>query len=552
MLKVTVHDSASALRIEIEGKVTAPFLSEIENCWQTARSAASGKALIVDLTEVDYVDTAGKYLLAWMNETGVRFVGRSLPIQEVVKEITGQPMLSTAPARRRMTHKLIGWFLTALSGLPVGAAPANVQSGDRPVLRLSMRRAVELALSPEGNARIRIAEESVKQAESRSKQVRAALLPNFEGSVSQISQTRNLAALGIRFDSPVPGFQFPTFVGPFTTFDVRANATQSVLDLSSIRRFQSSKVAISGARADRDHTGDNVASQVVRAYLTALKADADVEVAGANVDLAKAVLKQVEDQKAAGTGVGIEVTRARVQLANEQQRQLAALNDRRRAQLNLLRAAGLSLDTKIELEEKLAYNPVDITTWEDARRKALKERGDLKAQQERERSMQLSSSATAWERLPSISAIADYGSIGTGINSALPTRTYGVQVRVPVFDGGRRDARRGESQSQYRQEQARTRDLREQVELEVRVALDSLQSADEQVRVAQEGLQLAEDELASARRRYAAGVSTSVEITDAQTRLERARDNQVSALFSWNVARADLAQSQGTIEDVIR
>jgi outer membrane protein TolC len=291
---------------------------------------------------------------------------------------------------------------------------------------------------------------------------------------------------------------------------------------------------------------------VVRAYLAAQKAEADVETAEANIELAKAVLRQVEDQKAAGTGVGIEVTRARVQLSNEQQHLLVVKNGRRRAQLELLRAVGLRLDTRFELDEKLGYPTSEPVSEQDALRKALSSRDDLKAQEERQRSARLSGSATAWERLPSIAAVADYGSIGTSINNALPTRTYGVQVRVPVFDGGRRDARRAESQSQYRQEQTRTRDLREGIELEIRLAIDALRSADEQVQVAREGLKLAEEELASARRRYSAGVATSVEITDAQTRLERARDNNVSALFAYNLARVDLAQSQGVIEEVIR
>ena len=121
-----------------------------------------------------------------------------------------------------------------------------------------------------------------------------------------------------------------------------------------------------------------------------------------------------------------------------------------------------------------------------------------------------------------------------------------------MFDGGRRDYRRAEALSQTRQERARTRDLREQIELEVRLALDSLASARDQVQVAQEGLTLSQDELASARRRYSAGVSTSVEITDAQTRLERARDNYVAALYAWNLARVDLAQAQGVIQEVVK
>ena len=52
-----------------------------------------------------------------------------------------------------------------------------------------------------------------------------------------------------------------------------------------------------------------------------------------------------------------------------------------------------------------------------------------------------------------------------------------------------------------------TNDLKEQIELDVRLALDALRSAEEQVKVAKEGLGLAENELAQARRRYDAGVA---------------------------------------------
>ena len=93
-------------------------------------------------------------------------------------------------------------------------------------------------------------------------------------------------------------------------------------------------------------------------------------------------------------------------------------------------------------------------------------------------------------------------------------------MKVPLFDGGRRDARRAESASQYRAEKARTNDLKEQIDLDVRLALDSLASAQDEVTVAEDGLNLAENELAQARRRYDAGVTNSVEVTDAQTRLE--------------------------------
>jgi outer membrane protein len=85
----------------------------------------------------------------------------------------------------------------------------------------------------------------------------------------------------------------------------------------------------------------------------------------------------------------------------------------------------------------------------------------------------------------------------------------------------------------------------------VRVALISLASARNQVTVAQEGLDLSQQELEQARRRYQAGVTNSVEVTDAQTRLDRARDNRIAALYNYNVARIDLATATGTIGEFV-
>ena len=58
--------------------------------------------------------------------------------------------------------------------------------------------------------------------------------------------------------------------------------------------------------------------------------------------------------------------------------------------------------------------------------------------------------------------------------------------------------------------------------------------------------------MTQARRRYEAGVANSLELTDAQTRLERARDNRIAALFNYNVARIDLALATGTVRDLVQ
>ena len=441
------------------------------------------------------------------------------------------------------------WILTLVSAV-AWCADQTPQGGPLP---LSLRRAVEIATSREGNNNLQLAGEALKQAQARSAETRSALLPDVESSFTEQDRTVNLAAQGLgNIVVPIPGFRFPALVGPFTTMDARVTGQQSVFDFSSIRRFQASKAGIAAAQSDVDSTAEQVAAQVARAYLSAVKTDTDVDTAQANVDLSQALLKQAENEKAAGTGTGIDVTRARVQLANNQQQLLVAKTARRAAHLQLLRAMNMRLDINVQLTDKMAYVPVDAVTLEQARKQALESRPDYKAQLERERTAQLSASATKLERLPTVAAFADYGSIGTGIDNALPTRTYGIAVRVPLFDGGRRDARRAESASQYRAERTRTSDLKEQIELSVRLALDGLSSADDEVKVAREGLQLAENELAQARRRFDAGVATGVEVTDAQTRLERARDNQTSALYNYNVARIDLAQSMGRVRSTLQ
>ncbi len=433
--------------------------------------------------------------------------------------------------------------------LPLSAAAQLVEH--RAPVKLTLRQAIDIAVAPEGNTRIQLAAEGVRQAEARSAQARGALLPNFDASVAAQSQTRNLAAFGIQFNLPFPGFSIPTFVGPYTTVDARITGTQSVFDFSSIRRFQASKAGVRAARADTDSTRDQITAQVAGLYMNALAAQAQVEAAEANVDLAQALATLALNRKNAGTGTGIDVTRAEVQLANERQRLIEARNARRQAQLQLLRGMSMNLDTEIELTDTLSYAPVEDITLKDAVERAVASRPDLKAQQTRQDTARLSYSATKLERVPSVGSFADYGSIGTGLNSAVPTRTYGLALRVPLFDGGRRDARRSEAASQYRQEEIRTNDLKEQIGLELRLALDSLRSAGDQVKVAEEGLTQAEREVAQAQRRFSAGVAGSIETTDAQTRLERARANRISALLAYNLARINLGQAMGAVRQMI-
>ncbi len=304
-------------------------------------------------------------------------------------------------------HRILSSLLL-IAGMAAAQTPPLKE---RPsILPLSLKRAVEIALSPEGNIRVQLAEETIRQAESRTVQARGALLPNFDASLTEQNQVRNLLAFGIRFPT-IPGFSFPEIVGPYNTFDARVSGTQNVFDFSSIRRFQAARVNVGATKAEVQGTRNQVADQVARTYLEGLRADTDLDTAKSNVELSEALLKLANSQKTAGTGTGIEVVRAQVQLANDRQRLLVAQNGRTRAHLQLLKTLGLRLGGDLELTDKLAYKPVDDMPVDQAVRTALDIRAELKAQNGRESNARLSFSATKWERLPSLAFFGDYATL---------------------------------------------------------------------------------------------------------------------------------------------
>jgi outer membrane protein len=92
------------------------------------------------------------------------------------------------------------------------------------------------------------------------------------------------------------------------------------------------------------------------------------------------------------------------------------------------------------------------------------------------------------------------------------------------------------------------KDVSDQVTLEVRNALLTLESSTQQVRVAYKGFDLAMKELTFARDRFASGLATNIEVTNAQASIARARDNLIEALFRFNASRINLARAKGEVE----
>ena len=200
---------------------------------------------------------------------------------------------------------------------------------------LSLREAVELALSDQGNAQVRLAEQAVEESRSRAAEVRSGLLPHVDGYVSQRRQTNNLEALGLRADRGIP---LPRLVGPFSTFDARGELNQVLFDWSLFERFRSAKQAVRTAELAGEDTRDSIAAATASAYFVVLRDQKRLETALANRNLARDLLDLAQHQKEVGTGIAVEVTRAEVSLAQQQQAYLAAVEAHSSSLLRLKRS----------------------------------------------------------------------------------------------------------------------------------------------------------------------------------------------------------------------
>ena len=404
--------------------------------------------------------------------------------------------------------------------------------------QLSLSNAIQAAL--ENNANVQITEELQVQAAARAKEQRAVLLPNVNGSAGYVNQTINLGSRGIRF----PGFPIPSTVGPFGTFDLRAQFTEPVLDLSLIRRYQSARRSADATEFDTAAMRNRVAAMVAGLYFAVQRSRALVDSAKAQTDLDQNLLKLARDRRDAGVGTGLDVTRAESRLAADQHRLLQAQNDARTAELRLLRAMGDRPGGELELTDGMNSSILTVDPVETAVSTALKNRPEIKAEETRAEAARIASRGSSAERLPTIHAFADYGNNGNR-DVFVPTNSVGLQVQIPLFDGGRRSAHRTTAESQQRQADIRARDLRDEIEFDVRVAVDNLASVREQLRAADQALKLAQDELELARLRFEAQVTTQIDVVSAQTQLADARSRQVNAVYVLKSAEIEYQRATG-------
>ena len=252
----------------------------------------------------------------------------------------------------------------------------------------------------------------VKQARGQRSVARSALLPNMVGDLTGTRQEVNLSALGVRFASPIPGFQFPSVVGPFNTIDLRARLSQTVLDLTAWHNYRAAGATLRADELSVQDTRDLIVLAVGGAYLQVVAVGSRVESARAQLDTANALYRQNAQRRAVGLVAQLDVDRSQVQALTQQQRLISLQNDFAKQKINLARMVGLPPTDQYMLGDSIPYAAAPAIALEDALRQTREQRADLKAAAAQVDAAERALSAARAQRLPTVQVNADVGAIG--------------------------------------------------------------------------------------------------------------------------------------------
>jgi outer membrane protein TolC len=424
---------------------------------------------------------------------------------------------------------------------PVSQISGSVAVGavTKEVRRLTLRDAIEMAVRY--NLGAIESDEAAHIAKGQRVQALSALLPQVSLGASYNNAQVTAASLGF---SSTPILPVPSVIGPFHYSTIAASASQT-LSVESIRRFRAAQAAEQAAQLSSDDVLDLITVAVGNGYLLVIDAASRIDATDAEVRNAQALNDQAVAALAAGTSPKIDVTRTSVQLHTEQFNLTVARNNFAIAKLNLARVIGLPLGQAYELVDRLPYADLDPQGVDDALRAAMDSRADFRAAQRAVDTAQYQLGAARAQRYPTVAVSGDTGWQGVTIGTSRNIFSVQAGVTVPLFTSGRIESEVTQVQAALQQRQAERDNLRGQIEYDVRTALLNLQAAKEQVGVARENVALANENLARSQERFAAGVTDSVEVVQAQQSLSSANDQYISGTYSHNLAKLQLARAIG-------
>lgn len=329
----------------------------------------------------------------------------------------------------------------------------------------------------------------------------------------------------------------------------------------------------------------SVVTQVENIYWDLVSASEDVKVKQQSIDLAKKTLEETQEQVQAGTVGKLETARWESQLASAQQDLITSQTALKHQELLMKTAISRNLTDPALIEARVI--PTDAMLIPDQEpviptgeliAQALSHRPELAKSRIDLVNREITRKAQRNTLRPSLDLVASYGTSAVGgVQNPLatcragsaafctPAGTYGntgygsvlsnlfgsttdkavgFNLQIPIRNrSAQADQIQGELQ--YRQAEAKLHQAETQVRSDVRDAQTTLLQNRARIEAGRKAVEFARQSLDAEQQKYAAGVSTSVSVLQAQRDLTQAQSNLIAAMTAYKKARVDLDQKTG-------
>ena len=457
--------------------------------------------------------------------------------------------------RRACTFAVLATGAVANAQTPNGARTSDT-------LRLSLADAVSIALRQSDEVGLSAAQ--VDLADAQHGAARANLLPQLRinSTYTHVYQSARGNAIGTVFNQP-------------NTYAVNANLSQTLFQggrlVSATRAADDVRRA---ARYDEREERALMTVQVQRAYLQALYTARIVELQENNLVLASNRLSQVELFERAGQAARYDVLRARVERANIEPLAIQARSDRELAVLELKRVLNIPVEQPVALVSRIdpATALALLAALDDTL--TMSERGAVRSAELNVDAKRLGIKVARADYFPAVSAFIQSGyqafpPIGFGFPTSrgvlsnqfcavgapatqqcqnggfFSDRQAGVSVSFPLFDGFRVKSNVDVAEAQTRLAELQLQQQREAVSIEAARARAELGRARAVFAARQQNSSEADEAFRLATLRFSRGLSTQLEVSDAQLALLTAQSTEARATYDLYLAAAELARALG-------
>ncbi len=288
----------------------------------------------------------------------------------------------------------------------------------------------------------------------------------------------------------------------------------------------------------------NLVFQIKQQFYTVVENQQLVTVFESEVKSTQAQLDLTVAQLSAGLGVPSDVVNASANLANATSSLVQARQTYILSRVDLAALIGLDPRTPLVLADSSepAGDSTDLNALVDS---GLRNRPEILQAQETLRAAGYSVSIARKLLLPSVNLTASVGTPGVGSQSSADSGALGISLNWTFFDSGLSSADVAIAKAQALGAKANLVTQTQSVVSDVSGAFVSLQAAKQRVEVAASAVANATEGLRLAEGRFKAGVTTFVEVTQAQSTLVTAQSSQAGAQSALQTARAQMARAIG-------